>query len=82
MSIKLATLRNSSEKIQYKSVKKIFFILYYREKQNFCQFANYFYDTMIKVLKHKSTIQQKKFNNLLKDKKLQHNPEKVIFKLL
>ena len=25
------------------------------------------------------TIQQKKFNNLLKDKKPQHNPEKIIF---
>ena len=50
--------------------------------KTFVMFANYFYDTMIKVLKHKSTIQQKKFNNLLKDKKLQHNPEKVIFELL
>ena len=28
----------------------------------------------------KSTIQQKKFNNLLKDKKLQYAPEKIIFK--
>ena len=32
-----------------------------------------------KVLKQKSTIQQKKFNNLLKDKKPQHDPEKIIF---
>ena len=31
-----------------------------------------------KVLKHKSTIQQRKFNNLLKDKKLQHDPEKIL----
>ena len=32
-----------------------------------------------KVLKHKSAIQQKKFNNLLKDKKLQHDPKNVNF---
>ena len=32
-----------------------------------------------KILKQKSTIQQKKFNNLLKDKKPQHDPEKIIF---
>ena len=32
-----------------------------------------------KVLKQKSTIQQKKFSNLLKDKKPQHDPEKIIF---
>ena len=32
-----------------------------------------------KVLKQKSTIQQKKFNKLLNDKKLQHDPEKIIF---
>ena len=32
-----------------------------------------------KVLKQKSTIQQKKSNNLLKDKKPQHDPEKIIF---
>ena len=32
-----------------------------------------------KVLKQKNTIQQKNFNNLLKDKKLQHDPEKTIF---
>ena len=32
-----------------------------------------------KVLKQKSTIQQKKFNNLLKDKKPQHDPKKIIF---
>ena len=32
-----------------------------------------------KGLKQKSTIQKKKFNNLLKDKKPQHNPEKIIF---
>ena len=31
-----------------------------------------------KVLKQKSTIQQKKFNNLLKNKKPQHDPEKII----
>ena len=30
-------------------------------------------------MKQKSTIQQKKFNNLLKDKKPQHDPEKIIF---
>ena len=32
-----------------------------------------------KVLKEKSTIQQNKFNNLLKDKKPQHDLEKIIF---
>ena len=32
-----------------------------------------------KVLRQKSIIQQKKLNNLLKDKKLQHDPKKVIF---
>ena len=32
-----------------------------------------------KVLKQKSTIQQRKFNNLLKDNKLQHDPVKIIF---
>ena len=32
-----------------------------------------------KVLKQKSTIQQKKFNNLLRDKKPQHDPEKINF---
>ena len=32
-----------------------------------------------KILKQKSTIQQKKFNNLLKDKKPQHDPEKIVF---
>ena len=32
-----------------------------------------------KVLQQKSTIQQKKFNNLLKDKKPQHDPKKIIF---
>ena len=31
------------------------------------------------VLKQKSTIQQKKFNNLVKDKKPQHDPEKITF---
>ena len=31
-----------------------------------------------KVLKQKSTIQQNKFDNLLKDTKPQHDPEKVI----
>ena len=30
-------------------------------------------------MKQKSTIQQKKFNNLLKDKKPQHDPKKIIF---
>ena len=30
-------------------------------------------------MKQKSTIEQKKFNNLLKDKKPQHDPEKIIF---
>ena len=32
-----------------------------------------------KVLKKKTTIQKKEFNNLLKDKKLQHNPDKTVF---
>ena len=32
-----------------------------------------------KILKHKSTVQQKNLNNFLQDKKLQHNPEKNIF---
>ena len=32
-----------------------------------------------KVLTQKSTIQQKKFNNLFKDKKPKHDPEKIIF---
>ena len=32
-----------------------------------------------KVLKQKITIQQNKFNNLLKDRKSQHDPEKIIF---
>ena len=32
-----------------------------------------------KILKQRSTIQQKKFNNLLKDKKPQHDPEKIVF---
>ena len=32
-----------------------------------------------KVSKQKSTFQNSKFNNLLKDKKLQHNREKIIF---
>ena len=32
-----------------------------------------------KVLKQKSTFQQKKFNNLLKDKKPQNDPKKVTF---
>ena len=32
-----------------------------------------------KVLQQKSTIQQKKFYNLLKDKKPQHDPKKIIF---
>ena len=32
-----------------------------------------------KVLKQKSIIQQKKFNNQVKDKKPQHNPKKIIF---
>ena len=32
-----------------------------------------------KVLKRKSTMQQKKFNNLLKDKKPQNDPENIIF---
>ena len=32
-----------------------------------------------KVLKQKSTIQQKKFNNLVKDKKPHHDPEKNFF---
>ena len=32
-----------------------------------------------KVLKQKSTIQQKKLNNILKHKKPQHDPEKIIF---
>ena len=32
-----------------------------------------------KVLKQKSTIQQQKFNNLVKDKKPQHDSEKIIF---
>ena len=32
-----------------------------------------------KVLKQKSIIQQKKFNNLHKDKKPQHNAEKIIY---
>ena len=31
-----------------------------------------------KVLKQKSTIQPRKFNNLFKDKKLQHDPEKIL----
>ena len=31
------------------------------------------------VLKPKSTVQQKKFNNLLEDKKPHHDPEKNIF---
>ena len=31
------------------------------------------------VLKQKSTIQQKQFNNLLKDKKPQYDPKKIIF---
>ena len=31
------------------------------------------------VLKQKSTIQQKKFNNLVKDMKPQHDPEKITF---
>ena len=35
-----------------------------------------------KVLKQKSTIQQKKFNNLLKDEKAQHDPEKIIFLII
>ena len=30
-------------------------------------------------MKQKSTIQQKEFNNLLKDKKPQHDPEKIVF---
>ena len=30
-------------------------------------------------MKQKSTIQQNKFNNLLKDRKLQHDPEKITF---
>ena len=30
-------------------------------------------------MKQKSTIQQKKFNNLVKDKKPQHDPQKIIF---
>ena len=34
-----------------------------------------------KDLKQKSTIQQKKFNNLLRDKKPQHDPENYFFKL-
>ena len=32
-----------------------------------------------KVLKKKTTIQKKEFNNLLKDKKLQHNLDKIVF---
>lgn len=32
-----------------------------------------------KVLKHKSTIRQKKFTNVLKDKKPQDDREKIIF---
>ena len=31
-----------------------------------------------KVLKQKSNIQPRKFNNLFKDKKLQHDPEKIL----
>ena len=42
-------------------------------------FAHYFLGHNEKVLKQKSTIWQKKFNNLLKDKKLQHDLEKIIF---
>ena len=32
-----------------------------------------------KALKQKSTIQQIKFNNLLKDKKLQHDPRESLY---
>ena len=35
--------------------------------------------SLLKEKQKKSTIQQKKFNNLLKDKKPQHDLEKIIF---
>ena len=35
-----------------------------------------------KVLKQKSTIQQMKFNKLLKEKKTQHDPDKIILTIL
>ena len=49
---------------------------------NFIEFAHVpslFLGHHDKVLKQKSTIQQKKFNNLVKDEKPQHDPEKIIF---
>ena len=45
---------------------------------DFAHFRSLFSGHNDRVLKPESTIQQKKFNNLLKDKKLQHDPEKII----
>ena len=45
---------------------------------DFAHVRSLFLGSNDKVLKQKSTIQQTKFNNLLKDKKLQHEPEKII----
>ena len=46
---------------------------------DFAHFHSLFLGYNEKVLQQKSTTQQKKFNNLLTDKKTQHDPKKIIF---
>ena len=77
MSIKLITRRNLPEK--FRVLLKVFNFLNstLQAEINFIDFAHVcslFLGHKDKVLKQKSTIQQKKFNNLLKGKKLKHDP--------
>ena len=65
-------------------LRKKFDILHYtlQVETSFIDFArvpSLFLGYSDKVLEHKSTIQQKKFNKLLKDKKPQHDPRNIIF---
>ena len=46
---------------------------------DFAHVRSLFLEHNDKVLKHKSTIQQKKFNDLLNDKRPRYDPEKIIY---
>ena len=84
MSIKSIERRNPSEKVYIKNLQKEFSSLKVSLKNefnliDFTHVSTLFFGINDKILKSKSSVQQKKFYKLLQDSKKESDSEKVIF---
>ena len=80
MAIKSTERRNPSEKVY---IKKLTERIYLSQSElnliDFAHVSTLFFGINNKILKSKSSVQQKKFYKLLQESKIENYPEKVIF---